>query len=57
MINKTSERLKTRNFFICQYFIFHEQLKFRALLRVESFITSGPDLVTYFLRNSVPALD
>ena len=28
----TSERLKARNFFICQYFSFYEQLKFRAQL-------------------------
>ena len=32
MINTTSERLKARNLFICQYFGFYEQLKFRALL-------------------------
>ena len=32
MINTTSERLKTRNFFICWYFSFYEQLKFRAQL-------------------------
>ena len=31
-INTTSERLKARNFFICQYFSFYEQLKFRAQL-------------------------
>ena len=31
MIN-TSERLKARNFFICRYFSFYEQLKFRAQL-------------------------
>ena len=30
MINTTSERLKTRNFLICWYFSFYEQLKFRA---------------------------
>ena len=30
MINTTSERLKARNFFNCQYFSFYEQLKFRA---------------------------
>ena len=30
MINTTSERLNARNFFICQYFSFYEQLKFRA---------------------------
>ena len=39
MINTTSERLKARHFFICQYFSFCEQLKFRSKL---SFITSGP---------------
>ena len=29
---KTSERLKPKNFFICRYFIFYEQLKFHAQL-------------------------
>ena len=32
MINTTSERLKARHFFICQYFSFYEQLKFRTQL-------------------------
>ena len=32
MINTTSERLKERNFFLCRYFSFYEQLKFRAQL-------------------------
>ena len=32
MINTTSEKLKARNFFICQYFSVYEQLKFRAQL-------------------------
>ena len=32
MINTSSERLKARNFFICQYFSFYTQLKFRAQL-------------------------
>ena len=32
MINTTSERLKARNLFICRYFSFYEQLKFRAQL-------------------------
>ena len=32
MINTTSERLKARNFFICLYFSFYEQLKLRAQL-------------------------
>ena len=32
MINKASERLKARNFFICRNFSFYEQLKFRAQL-------------------------
>ena len=31
-INTTSERLKARNFFICWYFSFNEQLKFLAQL-------------------------
>ena len=30
MINTSSERLKARNFFICRYFSFNEQLKFRT---------------------------
>ena len=32
MTNTTSERLKARNFFVCRYFSFNEQLKFRAQL-------------------------
>ena len=32
MINTTPERLKARNFFICQYFSFYEQFKFFAQL-------------------------
>ena len=32
MINTTSERLKARNFFICRYFSFYEQFKFRVQL-------------------------
>ena len=32
MINTPSDRHKTRNFFICRYFSFYEQLKFRAQL-------------------------
>ena len=32
MINTASERLKARNFFICPYFRFYEQLKFCAQL-------------------------
>ena len=32
MINATAQRLKARNFFICRYFSFYEQLKFRAQL-------------------------
>ena len=32
MINATSEGLKARNFFICRYFSFYEQLKFRVQL-------------------------
>ena len=37
MINTTSERLKVRNYFICWYFSFYEQLQFRAqLIRVEA---------------------
>ena len=33
MINTTSERLKARNLFICQYLSIYEQLKFCAQLR------------------------
>ena len=32
MINTTFARLKTRNFFICRYFSFYEQLKIHAQL-------------------------
>ena len=32
VINTISERLKSKNFFICQYFIVYEQLKFCAQL-------------------------
>ena len=32
IINTASERIETRNFFICRYFRFYEQLKFRAQL-------------------------
>ena len=32
MINTIFERLKARHFFICRYFSFYEQLKFRAQL-------------------------
>ena len=32
MINTTSVRLKAIHFFICRYFSFYEQLKFRAQL-------------------------
>ena len=32
MINTPPERLKAGNFFICQYFSFFEQLKFRVQL-------------------------
>ena len=31
-INTISERLKAKNFFICRYLSFYEQLKFRAQL-------------------------
>ena len=57
MINTTSERLKARNFFICQYVSFSEQLKFRAL-SVEnneyekSFITSMPGICRFWTRLS-----
>ena len=32
MINTTSEKLKAGNLFICRYFCFYEQLKYRAQL-------------------------
>ena len=32
MVNATSERLKARQVFVCRYFSFSEQLKFRAQL-------------------------
>ena len=35
MINATSERLKARHLFICRYFSFYEQLKFRAQLSMK----------------------
>ena len=47
MMGTTSKRPKARNLFICLYFSFYEQLKFRAQLSrawKKSFITSGPDL-------------
>ena len=55
MINTTPERLKARNFFICRYFIFYEQLKFHAQLSWawKSFITYGPDC---FIRRSLSLL-
>ena len=34
-INTISERLQARNYFICQYFSFYEQLKFRAQLSIK----------------------
>ena len=43
MINTTSESLKARNFFICLYFSFYEQLKFRAQYE-KCFITLGPGI-------------
>ena len=47
MINTTSERIKARNFRICGYFSFYEQLKFRAQLswHEKSCITSRPGYV------------
>ena len=51
MINTTSERLKARNFFICRYFSFYEQLKFRAQLswawKKGFFLTSGPGSILF----------
>ena len=56
MINTTSEGLKAKNYFICRYFSFIEQLKVRAKLscgilgRVWYLIVLTPDLctLTYF---------
>ena len=53
MINTTSERLKARNFFICRYISFYEQLKFCAGVELgmkKVFITLGPDLDTNCLK-------
>ena len=41
MINTTSEKLKARNFFICRYFSFYEQLKFRAQMSMRFFYNLG----------------
>ena len=35
MIYTTSERLNARNFFICRYFSFYEQLQLRAQLSMK----------------------
>ena len=44
MINTTPERLNARNFFICRYFSFYEQLKFCAQLSWawQKFYNLGP---------------
>ena len=44
MINTTTERLKARNFFICPYFSFYEQLKFpfSVELSMKKFYNLGP---------------
>ena len=52
MINTKSERLKARNFFICQYFSFNEQLKFCAQLswawkKFYNLGTRSPEKSTY----------
>ena len=36
MINTTSERLNARNFFICWYFSFYEQLKFGTWIKLQN---------------------
>ena len=38
MINTTSERLKARNFFICQYFSFYEQCRAQLSLRMKNIL-------------------
>ena len=45
MINKTAERRKARNFFICRYLSFYEQSGFLCSFELEhekNFINSGP---------------
>ena len=45
MINATSERLKARNFFICRYFSFYEQLYSCSVeLRMKKFYNLGTRL-------------
>ena len=46
MINTTSERLKARNFFICPYFSFYEQLKFCAQLSMKKLYNLGASAQT-----------
>ena len=41
MINTSSKRFKARNFFICRYFSFCEQLKFRDQLSMKMFYNLG----------------
>ena len=55
-MNTLSERLKAWNFFICQYFSFYEQLKFRAQLTwaQKSFKTLDPVGVVDSLSNVAP---
>ena len=53
LINTIFEILKARNFFICRYFSFYEQLKVSAQLSIKSFITSGPGLEVIKLEYSL----
>ena len=50
MINTTSERLKSRKFFICQYLSSYDQLQFSCSVELstkKSFITSRPCIIIY----------
>ena len=47
MINIKSERLKARNFYICRYFSFLEQLKFGAELSMKKVLLPGAWTVKY----------
>ena len=48
-INTTIERFTARNFFICRYFIFYEQLKFCVHLLLFSLLCVGLVFGTWFV--------
>ena len=52
MINTISDRLKARTFFICWYFSFYEQLKFRAQLSMKK-VEEQSDPGSHFLPRSI----